>query len=69
MPYYRAYALDIFGSASGPAYHLICSCDDEAIERARRLVGTQFELWNVDRLVLRLEGRRGRSTDPTSASK
>ena len=32
MPYYRAYAMDTSGSASGPAYHLICSCDDEAIE-------------------------------------
>ena len=69
MPYYRAYALDTSDSASGLADHLICSCDDEAIERARRLVGAQFELWNVDRLVLRLEGRRMRPTDPTSASK
>ena len=60
MPYYRAYLLDTSGRASGPAYHLICGSDDEAIERARRLVGFQhFELWNVDRLVLRLEGRRG----------
>jgi hypothetical protein len=69
MPYYRAYVLDTSGCASGPAYHLICRGDDEAIERARRLVGAQFELWNVDRLVLRLEGRRMRPTDPTSASK
>ena len=68
MPFYRAYLLDKSGRASGPAFHLICSSDDEAIERARRLVGFQlFELWNVDRLVLRLEGRRGPSTDPTCA--
>jgi hypothetical protein len=60
MPYYRAYVLDASGRASGPAYHLICSSDDEAIERARRLVGSRlFELWNVDRLVFRLKARRG----------
>jgi len=53
-----------------PAYHLICGTDDEAIERARRLVGLRFfELWNVDRLVLRLEGRRAHPIDPTGASK
>jgi hypothetical protein len=43
---------------------LICGSDDEAIVRTRRLVGHQlFELWNVDRLVLRLEPRRGSSAD------
>jgi hypothetical protein len=64
MPYYRAYVLDTSGRASGPAYHLICGSDDEAIVRTRRLVGHQlFELWNVDRLVLRLEPRRGSSAD------
>lgn len=70
MPYYRAYLLDPSGRASGPAYHLICSTDDEAIERARRLVGLRFfELWNVDRLVFRLEGRRAQPTGPAGASK
>ncbi len=70
MPYYRAYLLDPSGRASGPAYHLICSGDDEAIERARRLVGLRFfELWNVDRLVFRLEGRRVKPADPTGAPK
>ena len=70
MPHYRAYLLDATGRASGPAYQLICSSDDEAMERARRLVGVPlFELWDADRLVLRLEGRKGRLTDSTSASK
>jgi len=70
MPFYRAYLLDTFGRASGPAYHLICGSDDEAIERARRLVGFQlFELWNVDRLVLRLEGRRMRAARGNGLSK
>ena len=70
MPYYRAHLLDTSGRASGPAYNLICSSDDEAIERARRLVGSRlFELWNVDRLVFRLEGRRFQPSDPTGASK
>ena len=70
MPYYRAYVLDTSGHASGPAYHLICGSDDEAIERARRLVGLRFfELWNVDRLVFRLEGRRVKPADPAGAPK
>jgi hypothetical protein len=70
MPHYRAYLLDASGRASGPAYHLICGSDDEAIERARRLVGLKFfELWDAERLVFRLEGRRGPSSDPTRASK
>jgi hypothetical protein len=64
MPYYRAYVLDTSGRASGPAYHLICDSDDEAIVRARRLLGARlFELWDVDRLVFRLEARRGSSID------
>jgi hypothetical protein len=63
MPYYRAYVLDTSGRASGPAYHLICGSDDEAIVRPRRLVGHQlFELWKGPRLVFRLEAR-GSSTD------
>ena len=66
MSHYQAYMLDDAGCASGPAYQLVCDSDDEAIERARRLLGLQpFALWNADRLVLRLEGRRVRSTDPT----
>ena len=39
MPHYQAYVLDDAGSAPGPAYHLVCDTDDEAIKRARRLVG------------------------------
>jgi hypothetical protein len=69
MPYYRAYLLDTSGHAYGPAYHLICDSDDEAMERARRLIGSQlFEVWNVDRLVLRLEPRRKSSSDPASTT-
>ena len=65
MPYYRAYVLDPSGRTSGPAHHLICDGDDLAIERALRIVGRQlFEFWNVDRLVFRLEARRGSAADP-----
>jgi hypothetical protein len=70
MPHYRAYLLDASGRWSGLAYHSICNTDDEAIERARRLVGLRFfELWNADRLVLRLEGRRVQPNDQAGAPK
>ena len=70
MSHYQAYVLNDAGSAPGPAYHLVCDTDDEAIERARRLVGLRpFTLWNADRLVLRFEGRRARSTDADGASR
>ena len=66
MPHYRAYLLDGSSRAYGPAYQLVCNSDDEAMERARRLVGLRpFELRSADRLVLRFEGRRVGSTDPT----
>ena len=66
MPHYQAYVLENSGHDSAPAYQLVCESDDEAIERARRLVGLRpFELRSTDRLVLRFEGRRVRSTDPT----
>ena len=64
--HYQAYALDDAGCPSAPAYHLVCDSDDEAIERARRLVGSRrFELRSADRSVLRFEARRVRSTIPT----
>jgi hypothetical protein len=64
MPHYRAYLLDKTGRVSGPPYQLVCDNDDDAIERARRLVGPQpFALWNLDRLVIRFEGRGARA-DP-----
>ena len=70
MPHYRAYLLDASGRATGPAYHLVCNSDDEAIERARRVVGLRpFALWNADRLVLRFEGRRARPIDAHGASR
>ncbi len=35
---------------------MICSDDSEAISKARRMVdGHDIELWNGDRLVIRLE--------------
>jgi len=69
MPFYRAYLLDTSGRV-GPAHHLVCESDDEAIERARRRVGLHpFVLWNEDRLVFRLEGRRMRAARGNGLSK
>jgi hypothetical protein len=60
MPEYRAYTI-------GPDGHIIssepmiCADDEEAIERARRLVeGHGIELWSGARLVARLPGRTSR---------
>ena len=70
MPHYRACVLDKSGRATGPAHHLVCESDDEAIERARRRVGLHpFVLWNADRLVLRFEGHRMRAARRNGLSK
>jgi hypothetical protein len=55
MPYYRAYILnaeDHFVSHE----ELVCDCDSQAVEQAKRLVdGHDVELWNGERLIIRLE--------------
>jgi hypothetical protein len=59
MPHYQAALLDQSGHACEPTYHIVCDSDDEAIVRARRLIGRHsFEVRSAQRLVLRVEGRR-----------
>lgn len=54
MPFYRAYLM-AGERIIAPPHELICDNDDEAIAQARRLVvGWSIELWQLDRLVIRI---------------
>jgi hypothetical protein len=55
MPEYRAYQVGLDGRFVG-FEPLVCADDNEATERARRLVnGHDVELWNGERLVSTLK--------------
>ncbi len=61
MPEYRAYFLLDDDHIAGPPVVLICDDDEAAIEEAGALSSDQdIELWQLDRLVVRLPRR----TDP-----
>ena len=52
---YRAYTVGRDGHLNG-FEPLVCASDDEAIEKAKQLaVRYDVELWNLDRLVVRLK--------------
>jgi hypothetical protein len=55
---YRAYFVGIGGHFT--KYEpLLCDSDDEAIDKAKRLVdGHDIELWSGSRLVVRLEAKK-----------
>jgi hypothetical protein len=54
MQEYRAYTVGPDGHIIG-FEPMVCANDEEAIERARRLVeGHRVELWSGSRLVIRL---------------
>jgi hypothetical protein len=56
---YRLYHLDKSGHVAGPPDGLTCDNDETAIERARRLLDDHdLELWQRDRLVMRLHALR-----------
>jgi hypothetical protein len=56
VPEYRVYHLDASGHVDGPPDDFTCKDDDTAIARAKQLVdGHDVELWDLDRLVVRLE--------------
>jgi hypothetical protein len=60
MADYRLYHLDISGHLAGPPDGLTCENDQTAIERAGRLLdGHDLELWQRDRLVIRLHSKGG----------
>ncbi len=62
MLHYRAYLL-AGERIVAPPYELICDNDDEAIARSARLVlDWDIELWERDRLVIRLRRWTGRGT-------
>jgi hypothetical protein len=57
MPQYRAYLMSGDHTVGAP-YELICDNDDDAIARARRLdLDWDIEIWQLDRLVIRLPWR------------
>jgi hypothetical protein len=58
MNEYRLYQLDTSGHIAGPPDGFNCEEDGEAIERARRMMdANDVELWQMDRLVIRLKPR------------
>jgi hypothetical protein len=60
--FYRVYVLSDDGHAEGPAQELTCGSDAEAVVQARALAaGRAVEVWERDRMVVRLRRRRGRS--------
>jgi hypothetical protein len=64
MPEYRAYQVGLDGHFVG-FEPLVCTDDDQATERARRLVdGHDVELWSGPRFVTRLnrDGKPGASS-------
>ncbi len=59
MPEYRAYVISD-DHIDGPPYVLIADDDETAIGLARKLVKKwDIELWQADRLVIRLSPRAG----------
>jgi hypothetical protein len=55
MADYRVYQLDESGHIRNPPKTLACESDEAAIQRAKRLIdGQDIELWQLDRLVIRL---------------
>ena len=55
MPAYRTYLIDENNSISAPPKTVECAGDFDAIDNAKRLVnGHDVELWEGDRLVMRL---------------
>jgi hypothetical protein len=58
MADYRLYQLDKNGHIVGPPDGFICDSDQDAIEIAKRLIdGQDAELWQLDRLVIRLRSK------------
>ncbi|HWN52178.1 MAG TPA: hypothetical protein VNO18_20570, partial [Xanthobacteraceae bacterium] len=52
---YRVYQLDEDGHIRSPPKVFRCESDEAAIQRAERMVdGHDIELWQLDRLVIRL---------------
>jgi hypothetical protein len=63
---YRAYQVDEAGHVLGPPEVIYCNDDDTAIDRAKPLANRRdVELWQLDRLVIRLPRDRWRSPDVT----
>jgi hypothetical protein len=59
--FYRVYILSDDGHAEGPAQELTCGSDADAVVQARALAeGRAVEVWERDRMVVRLR-RRDRS--------
>jgi len=57
MPQYRAFLMNNHHTV-GPPYELTCDDDEYAIAQARALVRDRdIELWQLDRLVIRLPRR------------
>ncbi len=55
MPAYRTYLIDKNNSISAPPKTVECAGDFDAIDKAKQLVGGHdVELWEGDRLVMRL---------------
>jgi hypothetical protein len=56
MPDYQLYHLDSSGHIDRPPDGFACENDEAAIAKAKQLVdGHDVELWDLDRLVVRLE--------------
>ena len=58
MNEYRVYLVDKDGHVDGPPDGFTCESDEAAIERAKHLIGGHdIELWQMDRLVIRLKSK------------
>jgi hypothetical protein len=58
MNEYRVYHMDEDGHIDGPADGIVCESDEVAIVRAKHLLdGHDVELWQCDRLVIRMRAR------------
>jgi hypothetical protein len=58
MADYRVYQLDESGHIHSPPETFECEGDEAAIQRAERMVdGHAIEIWQLDRLVIRLSSK------------
>jgi hypothetical protein len=68
MAEYRAYQVGLDGHFVG-FEPLVCADDTEATEKAQWLVdGHDIELWSGDRMVIRLEHNKNKTTSETSCN-
>jgi hypothetical protein len=64
---YRLYRVDSLGHVAGTPECFSCESDEAAIERARQAVdGHDMELWQLDRLVIRLESQAKKRPCPSA---